>query len=136
MSRPQGRFYVFRELSMVEEYGNELEMGDQEQMRLAKLRAMREMGIDPYPPRAQRTHRRSVPACAEVSSSVEGSAPPARQVPRPLRRRDALPPAIPRPDRQRGVEGGLQGALPADYAYTELPGCARLHGGRDARLAG
>ena len=41
---------------MVEEYGNELEMGDQEQMRLAKLREMREMGIDPYPPRAQRTH--------------------------------------------------------------------------------
>ena len=56
MSRPQGRFYVFGELSMAEEYAAELDMGDQEQMRLVKLREMREMGIDPYPPRAQRTH--------------------------------------------------------------------------------
>src|SRR5438045_1194238 len=56
MSRPYGRFYVSWEFSMAEEYANELEMGDQEQMRLAKLREMREMGIDPYPPRGQRTH--------------------------------------------------------------------------------
>lgn len=38
------------------DYAAELNMGDQEQARLAKLRTMREAGIDPYPPRAQRTH--------------------------------------------------------------------------------
>src|SRR5438876_4848718 len=35
---------------------DELNMGDQERQRLAKLRTLREMGVDPYPPRSQRTH--------------------------------------------------------------------------------
>ena len=34
----------------------ELDFGDQEQSRLAKLNQLREQGIDPYPPRAERTH--------------------------------------------------------------------------------
>jgi lysyl-tRNA synthetase class 2 len=33
-----------------------LEFGDQEQQRLAKLRQLREQGLDPYPPRFRRTH--------------------------------------------------------------------------------
>src|ERR1041385_596469 len=38
------------------DYATELGMGDQERQRLAKLEALREAGIDPYPPRSQRTH--------------------------------------------------------------------------------
>ena len=34
----------------------ELDFGDQEQSRLAKLNQLRAMGVDPYPPRAHRTH--------------------------------------------------------------------------------
>src|SRR4051812_13262874 len=33
-----------------------VEFGDQEQQRLAKLRLLREAGLDPYPPRFARTH--------------------------------------------------------------------------------
>lgn len=38
------------------DYARELDMGDQEQMRLTKLQGLREAGIDPYPPRSMRTH--------------------------------------------------------------------------------
>ncbi|MEO8287592.1 MAG: lysine--tRNA ligase [Chloroflexota bacterium] len=41
---------------MAEDYLTELDMGEQEQMRLGKLQEMREMGLDPYPARANRTH--------------------------------------------------------------------------------
>lgn len=37
-------------------YPSELDFGDQEQSRLTKLQQLREMGIDPYPPRSYRTH--------------------------------------------------------------------------------
>ena len=66
----------------------------------------------------------------------KGLAPAAREVARPERRGDALPPARARPDRQRALardrahprRGGGGGA-------TVLPP-PRLHGGRDARAAG
>src|SRR5438132_5278074 len=38
------------------DYAAEADLGDQEQQRLTKLRALREAGIDPYPPRSRRTH--------------------------------------------------------------------------------
>jgi lysyl-tRNA synthetase class 2 len=38
------------------DYATELDMGDQERQRLAKLETLRQMGIDPYPPRSNRTH--------------------------------------------------------------------------------
>jgi lysyl-tRNA synthetase class 2 len=38
------------------DYPSELNMGDQERQRLEKLNELREAGIDPYPPRSQRTH--------------------------------------------------------------------------------
>jgi lysyl-tRNA synthetase class 2 len=38
------------------DYATELDMSDQERQRLAKLQEMRAAGIDPYPPRAHRTH--------------------------------------------------------------------------------
>jgi lysyl-tRNA synthetase class 2 len=38
------------------EFPPELDFGDQEQSRLAKLERLRQMGVDPYPPRAERTH--------------------------------------------------------------------------------
>ena len=41
---------------MTRDYAAELDMGDQERARLAKLGELRAQGIDPYPPRAQRTH--------------------------------------------------------------------------------
>src|SRR3954462_654401 len=62
MNRPQGRFYFIPRFDMTEDhtidedYASELGMGDQEQARLAKLREIRDLGLDPYPPRAQRTH--------------------------------------------------------------------------------
>lgn len=38
------------------DYAAELDLGDQEQQRLAKLGTLREAGLDPYPPRSRRTH--------------------------------------------------------------------------------
>jgi lysyl-tRNA synthetase class 2 len=38
------------------DYAAELDMGDQERTRLAKLADMRAQGLDPYPPRSHRTH--------------------------------------------------------------------------------
>ena len=38
------------------DYAAELDMGDQQRQRLAKLHELREAGIDPYPPRSHRTH--------------------------------------------------------------------------------
>ena len=38
------------------DYAAELGMGDQGEMRLAKLQALKAAGIDPYPPRSARTH--------------------------------------------------------------------------------
>jgi lysyl-tRNA synthetase class 2 len=38
------------------DYATELDMGDQERQRLAKLQELRAAGIDPYPPRSHRTH--------------------------------------------------------------------------------
>src|SRR5437016_2098397 len=38
------------------DYPTELNLGDQERQRFAKLNELREAGIDPYPPRSQRTH--------------------------------------------------------------------------------
>jgi lysyl-tRNA synthetase class 2 len=38
------------------DYARELDMGEQERVRLAKLDEMRGQGIEPYPPRAHRTH--------------------------------------------------------------------------------
>jgi lysyl-tRNA synthetase, class II len=38
------------------DFAAELDMGDQERQRLAKLEEIREAGLDPYPPRSHRTH--------------------------------------------------------------------------------
>src|SRR3954467_5881287 len=38
------------------DYVRELDMGDQGEQRLEKLRELRQAGLDPYPPRAERTH--------------------------------------------------------------------------------
>lgn len=38
------------------DYASELDMGDQERQRLAKLNEIRKLNLDPYPPRAYRTH--------------------------------------------------------------------------------
>ena len=49
------------------QYAEELDMNDQERQRLAKLFELREMGIDPYPPRSHRTH-----TCAQaIAAYVE-----------------------------------------------------------------
>ena len=42
--------------SIERDYATELDMGDQERQRLAKLHELRAAGIDPYPPRSHRTH--------------------------------------------------------------------------------
>src|SRR5437588_11001749 len=56
------------EANMARDYAAELNMSDQERQRLAKLQELRELGIDPYPPRSNRTHT-SAEAIAEL---VEG----------------------------------------------------------------
>ncbi|MDQ5824471.1 MAG: lysine--tRNA ligase [Chloroflexota bacterium] len=38
------------------DYGDELNMGEQERVRLAKLEELRVQGLEPYPPRSHRTH--------------------------------------------------------------------------------
>ncbi|MDQ6693977.1 MAG: lysine--tRNA ligase, partial [Chloroflexota bacterium] len=48
------------------DYASELDMGDQGRQRLAKLDELRAAGIDPYPPRVERTH-----TCAGAVSEFE-----------------------------------------------------------------
>src|SRR5437660_6590774 len=47
-----------REKSMTQDrdFAAQFDLGDQGQQRLAKLQALREAGIDPYPARSHRTH--------------------------------------------------------------------------------
>lgn len=65
------------------DYATELDMGDQEQARLQKIRQMREMNLDPYPARSSRTHtalgaaaefedwERAAPLESEAGASTE-----------------------------------------------------------------
>ena len=63
-------------------------------------------------------------------------APAARQVPRPHRRRDALPPPRARPDRQRGDRASCSSPrAKVDHRDPPLPRRARLRRGRDAGAA-
>src|SRR3982750_1254182 len=57
------------------DYPTELDMGDQERQRLAKLYEMREAGIDPSPPRSQRTHtaKGAITEFEEWEAANEGS---------------------------------------------------------------
>jgi lysyl-tRNA synthetase class 2 len=45
-----------QEMETTRDYATELDMGDQERQRLEKLNELRRVGMDPYPPRAHRTH--------------------------------------------------------------------------------
>ena len=66
----------------------------------------------------------------------QGAAAAPGQVARPLEHRDALPPALPRPHRQRRRQAGLLQAQ-RDYPRdSRLHARARLHRGRDANDAG
>lgn len=53
---------------------DELDMGDQERARFAKLQDMRALGLDPYPPRAYRTHmaKDAIAAFEQWEASTEG----------------------------------------------------------------
>jgi lysyl-tRNA synthetase class 2 len=59
-----------------------VEFGDQEQQRLAKLRQLRDAGLDPYPPRFPRTHAPAAALAAfadwEASHTVSEDAGPAK----------------------------------------------------------
>ena len=65
---------------------------------------------------------------------VPGQVPPAAagEVARPAGRRDPLPPALPRPDRQPGLAPRVRGAEPGARRDPRLPERARLPRGRDA----
>jgi len=53
-------------------------LNDQQQQRLAKLRTLREHGIDPYPPRAVRTHtaQAAIARYQSIEPSLEGDPDP------------------------------------------------------------
>ncbi|HEX9989458.1 MAG TPA: lysine--tRNA ligase [Chloroflexia bacterium] len=57
------------------DYASELDMGDQERQRLAKLNEIRQLNLDPYPPRAHRTHtaREAVAVYEEWEEAHQGS---------------------------------------------------------------
>src|SRR5438105_7636001 len=58
----------------MDDYIHELDLGDQEQSRLAKLNELRAMGIDPDPPRSHRTHTaKDAIAVYEEWEASEGS---------------------------------------------------------------
>jgi lysyl-tRNA synthetase class 2 len=59
------------------DYAEELNMGEQERVRLAKLTQMREQGLEPYPPRSHRTHTASeaLAAFEEWEAASAGAQP-------------------------------------------------------------
>src|SRR5436305_15000378 len=67
------------------ELAAEFDLGDQEQQRLTKLRAIREAGIDPYPPRSRRTHTATgaVAAFEEWEAQHEEPVGEGREAPEP-----------------------------------------------------
>ena len=81
------------------DYAAELDMGDQERQRLSKLQALREMGIDPYPPRSHRTHTTAEavaafvkwePQASDKESEGQDPSPQGVQTPNP----DRQPPQV------------------------------------------
>src|SRR5689334_7752107 len=91
-----------------------LEFGDQEQQRLSKLAALREAGVDPYPPRFSRSH-----APAEVLAAFaawEAAHPPAE---------DGTPSAEPLRVRTAGRVVGRRIMGKASFAHI-ASGDARL----------
>ncbi len=67
------------------DYAAELDMTDQERQRLLKINRMREMGLDPYPARSERTHtaRGAVAALDEWEEAVSTQEPGEGQPPNP-----------------------------------------------------
>src|SRR5688500_11986355 len=74
------------------DYAAELDMGDQERHRLAKIEELRRLGIDPYPPRSERTHAaagaiaefeqwESLNPPAPADGTGGGATPPAEEPP-------------------------------------------------------
>ena len=78
--------------------------------------------------------RRGEPSLAggqpRASRDDQGAAP--RHLPRPDRRRAALPPALPRPADERGDAGGLPAPHPDRRGHPAAPRRRRLRRGRDA----
>ena len=100
--------------------------------------------LEPRPrrPDRRRRHRlraRAAASCRCASTDFDGAgqvaAPAAREAPRAHGRRDALPPARARPDRQRGDARALHHAREGHHRDPPLPRRARLHRGRDAGAA-
>ena len=69
-----------------------------------------------------------------VAAALPGEVPAAaaREVARPDRRRDPLPPALPRSDRQPGLAAGVRDAQPGRRGDSRVHDRARLPRGRDA----
>src|SRR5439155_324022 len=101
-------------------------------------------GLRPvHRPRSRRLHRRHRRDVPDADRRADGRrqgvhvprqvAPPAaREVARAPRRRDALPPTVRGPHRQRGGADDLRASRPARGGDPEVPRCARLPRGRDA----
>ena len=83
----------------------------------------------PLPPRRGLAARRKLP------DPRQGTAPAAGQAPRPLRRRDPLPPPRARPDLQRAGPRDVHRPSTHHLGRPRLPGRRGLHRGRDPRPA-
>ena len=98
--------------------------------------------VEPRPRRPDRRRRRGHahqarrdhPARRRLHRAVQVAAPAARQAPRAAGRRDALPPARARPDRQRGGARAVRVARQGDRRGAPPARRARLPRGRDAVL--
>ena len=98
--------------------------------RLQGLRRRRHPGrgrrVVPHQDRRALGARRGAAAAGEVAAAA------ARQVARARRHRNALPAALPRPDRERGEPQRLSHTRAHRPLPARLPRCARLPRGRDA----
>src|SRR5436190_1781942 len=100
------------------------------EQRLLKATRLEDLGIDPYPAHFHRTHT-AARAAAEFEAGETHGGAAAGKVPRPDRRRDALPSAVSRPDRQRRGAAHLHDPQPGDRGGAALHGRPRLYGSRD-----
>src|SRR5207245_1289085 len=66
----------------------------------------------------------------------EGAAAATGEIPRPQGQGAALPPALPRPDRESGGDGGFPDTKPHRRGDADIPEGTRLYRGRDSRAAG
>ena len=102
----------------------------------ADVRGLQALGSGRHPRRrghaVPHQDRRAVHQGRAAAAARQVAAPAAGEVPRPGRPGAEVPPALPRPDHQRGHAPGVRGALAGDPGDPRVLRRARLSRGRNA----